>query len=417
MTKIKKLGFDAIVFGFLLFQLGEILESSFDSQIGGILVKVIGWFFILKGFSNTHKKISNNTIESTYIRLVKIYMFLCIIMIIRGYFIDYPYQWNNFPSMINHHFFKIWYILPYLMPLILTIPIQEYKFDKYIKYASVFAVVSLILIVLNFNKILNNSIMSAQGFINESSRDTSDFVYYSVFSFAVLCFTYINKRQWELQLVGIISVVVIQMLGAHRGSVVLTSLIIFVAIYTYSRYNNRNKIWSYLIVIIMCAISIYISLRFHLIDFLLERGFEDNRSHVDEALLEQMSEFELWFGKGLNGRYYCDLGTLDQRFNGWRYGTETGFYNLVLKGGYVFAILYCLLLLIPSYKGIFKSNNMLCKVGGFYIFHSFLALYPFGWLMFDLHFLIIWMLIAICMSPNYRLKNDQEIKDLFFPRI
>lgn len=57
---------------------------------------------------------------------------------------------------------------------------------------------------------------------------------------------------------------------------------------------------------------------------------EDTRSGVDEALLNQMSDTELFFGKGLNGRYFYPLSNEDH-LNGWRYGSETGFYNIVLK--------------------------------------------------------------------------------------
>lgn len=58
---------------------------------------------------------------------------------------------------------------------------------------------------------------------------------------------------------------------------------------------------------------------------------EDTRSGVDKALLQQMSDIELIFGKGLNGRYYYPLSN-DDYLGGWRYASETGFYTLILKG-------------------------------------------------------------------------------------
>ena len=60
-----------------------------------------------------------------------------------------------------------------------------------------------------------------------------------------------------------------------------------------------------------------------------ERGFENNRTLIDESMLQQMTQIELFFGKGLNGRYYLPLLD-DDYLGGWRYGSETGFYNLVL---------------------------------------------------------------------------------------
>ena len=134
---------------------------------------------------------------------------------------------------------------------------------------------------------------------------------------------------------------------------------------------------------------------------------------MDESLLSQMTDLDMIFGKGLNGRYYYPL-LEDDFLNGWRYGTETGFYNIVLKGGYVMAFTYILLLLIPAYKGIFQAHNILCNAGGFFILLSLFELYPFGWLEFSLKFLAIWMMVVLCMNPNVRNMSDLQIKQQFF---
>lgn len=130
-------------------------------------------------------------------------------------------------------------------------------------------------------------------------------------------------------------------------------------------------------------------------------------------MLRQMSDMEMIFGKGLNGRYYCPLSE-DDYLNGWRYGIETGFYNLVLKGGYLLAFTYILLLLIPAIKGIFKSKNWFTRIGGFYILFSLLSLIPFGILSFDVQFLYIWMMVSVCMNQQIRRMSDSEIKQQFF---
>ena len=65
---------------------------------------------------------------------------------------------------------------------------------------------------------------------------------------------------------------------------------------------------------------------------------------------------------------------------------------------------------------MFRSNNLLCKASGYFIFVSLLELYPFGWLMFDLKFLIIWMGVVICMNPQVRYMNDEQVYELFFER-
>ena len=149
--------------------------------------------------------------------------------------------------------------------------------------------------------------------------------------------------------------------------------------------------------------------------FVQERGLEDTRSGVDDALLSQMNEFEMLFGKGLNGRYYYPVRDLSEdNYNGYRYGSETGFMNLALKGGFIYAIIYVLLLLIPSMKGVFHSRNLLCKVLGIFIIISLLELYPHGWLRFDVKFLVIWMGVRLCMLSKYRNMNNKEIYQTFF---
>ena len=96
--------------------------------------------------------------------------------------------------------------------------------------------------------------------------------------------------------------------------------------------------------------------------------------------------------------------------------SETGYYNLVLKGGYLLAWTYILLLLYPALLGIFKSRNTLCKALGFIILLSLVELYPFGHLTFNLKFLVIWMGIAMLMSPEVRNMDDNEIRDYYFPQ-
>ena len=70
--------------------------------------------------------------------------------------------------------------------------------------------------------------------------------------------------------------------------------------------------------------------------------------------------------------------------------------------------------MIPAVKGLFMSQNFLCKAGGFFILLSLFELYPFGWLEFSVKFLIIWMMIVLCMNPEVRAMDDEEIKEHFF---
>ena len=126
-----------------------------------------------------------------------------------------------------------------------------------------------------------------------------------------------------------------------------------------------------------------------------------------------MNEYELIFGKGIYGRYYLPIDG-DMFFNGWRYEVETGFLQIVLRGGYLMAVIYVLVLLIPAIKGVFQSRNTFCKAGGLYIIYGLLSLIPYGVPEFNMKFFLFWILAVLCSSKPIRYMNDDMIKKRFF---
>lgn len=406
--------FENIVIGFVCFAFGEITKTIFESNFPQIALAIIGWYNIIKGFSSIKGNLYENEFSKSYIRLFKFYLLLCIIMIIRGYMIDYRYQWISTDGMLNFHFIQKYYILPYLMPLVCFIPWHYYKFDKIIKYATWVAIITIVSFVILFPTIFSASIKAMSGNDITGLESGIDFRFYTPFAFVTLLIAYVTNKTWRINMLGLISIILINLIAARRGSSLITAVLFIVALYFWNQYKEKSLgLQAKVISVIIIAGAAYFVLNSSLFVYIFERGMEDSRTGVDEALLEQMSPWELVFGKGLNGRYY--LAILENDYlEGWRYGSETGFFNIVLKGGYLMAFTYILLLAIPAFKGMFKSSNYLCKAGGFYILLSLFELYPFGWLEFSIKFLIIWMLIPLCLSSKVREMDDEQIKEQFF---
>lgn len=404
--------FGKITTGFFFHLLGQAIVSVTGNQIFQALICTIGWYFIIKGSS----KIKRFCIpfHGLYKLFFILYIILCIIMIVRGYMIDYNYQWISLQGLINFHFFSPYYILPYLMPLIVFIPLQSYDFRPFIKCSVAIAYISILIFVIFFKQITNNAAMQALGIGGEYGFGTTFAQIYIPVAFAVLCRKYIQNKVWLINSIGLLFALIIFAISARRGSTVITACLFLFNLYFYIKSRKGSiKIFSIFISIIILLILALFFTKSNKLSFLRERGLEDTRSGVDIALLSQMSDTELIFGKGLNGRYYYPLSN-DDYLNGWRYGSETGFYNLVLKGGYVLAYLYIILLAYPALLGIFKSKNELCKALGFYIILSLIELYPFGWLAFNMKFLIIWMGVSLCYNKSIRKLSDSEIYSFFF---
>ena len=409
--------FNHIILGFVFFALGNVINIIFKSEYLLAMFGLIGWYYIIKGYYKITQKGIKNPFPGIYKYFFYFYIAQCVVMIIRGYLIDYNYQWISIQGFINFHLFSPFYILPYIMPLIAFIPYRYYNLCLFMKYSRLFAVILIITFFFQFHQILQASLLSSQGITENNYGFGGNYIdIYIPFAFAILCKKYIPNKLWYINCIGLTVALFITLVAARRGaSAILCSLFLF-NFYILIKSKKGIKKINYIIIvtgIIICSVFYFSNSKNF--TFIRQRGIEDTRSGVDEALLNQMSKTELIFGKGLNGRYYYPLINPENDYlKGWRYGTETGFYNIVLKGGYLMAFTYILLLSYPALLGLFKSNNLLSKSFGLYILLSLLELYPFGWLSFNMKFLIIWMGVALCISSKFRNLNDLQVKQLFF---
>ena len=407
--------FNKIISGFFFHLLGQAAVAVTGNQIIQACFCTIGWFFLLKGFFQIKRNGLKLPFKPLYKFLIVSYIIVCIVMIIRGYMINYNYLWISWQGFINYHFFAPHYILPYLMPLIAFIPCKYYNLTLFIKYSITISYICIIIFTVFFQDISRISALQAIGVSDNYGFGSSFAQIYLPIAFTVLCKKYISNKIWFINSIALLLALVIFAIAARRGSVLTTSCLFLFNLYFYIKSKKgATRILTLLFsIIFICGISFYF-ITSNQFDFLRQRGLEDTRSGVDKALLNQMTETELIFGKGLNGRYYYPLNLEDDYLNGWRYGSETGFYNIVLKGGYLMAILYIILLAYPALLGIFKSKNTFCKALGFYIILSLIKLYPFGWLMFNMEFMIIWMGVSLCYNKTIRNMSEQDIYLKFF---
>lgn len=412
---IDKNPFNNIILGFVLHALGQTTNMLFSNQLFIAVFGIFGWYFIIIGYYRIAKSKLSFSFVGIYKLLFIFYLIQCIIMIIRGYTISYPYQWISTQGAINFHLFSPFYILPYLLPALVFIPIKYYDF-KFISKASIFfSIVLLFVFIIYFNKISLASTLSQKGFTDGNYGFGGNFIdIYVPFSFIVLCKKYVSLKTWIINCIGLFIAILITLISARRGgSAILALLFLFNIILFIKSQRGSKKIISIILCVFFILVSIDLFFTSDKFSYIRDRGMEDNRTGVDKELISQMDEKELIFGKGLNGRYYYPLFE-DDYLNGWRYGSETGFYNIVLKGGYVMVYTYIILLLWPALLGIFNSRNLLSKAFGFYIILSLIELYPFGWLTFNIKFVIIWIGVRLCMSKTFRQLNNYQIKNYLF---
>jgi hypothetical protein len=125
-----------------------------------------------------------------------------------------------------------------------------------------------------------------------------------------------------------------------------------------------------------------------------------------------MSTTDYIIGKGLSGTYYCP--GIDQGTNSnYRSIIETGYLNMVLKGGVVYLTLWLLMAVSAIYYGIFRSKNFLAKAGAIWISLFLLFHYPTTINTFTLQYFIFWIAIDICYSRQFRNLPEAIIQSYF----
>ena len=149
-----------------------------------------------------------------------------------------------------------------------------------------------------------------------------------------------------------------------------------------------------------------------MLNYLIDRGDADTRTGVEVYMYEDMSPVDWVIGKGIKGSYYCPVvdNVNDAEGLGYRDNIETGYLQIILKGG-IISLALLLLIFIPAvYKGFFKSRNILSKAAAMWIFLWIIYLYPSGGMVFNMNYVLVWISTGICYSDKIRDLDDETIK-------
>ncbi len=171
----------------------------------------------------------------------------------------------------------------------------------------------------------------------------------------------------------------------------LSLLIIFIgAIYATSLYKPEKSVFG----------------------FVIERGQEDTRENVEFYFNADMKTKDWIMGRGINGAYYCP-GVEETQITNYRDVIETGYLQIILKGG-IISLGLLLLITIPAViKGLFYSKNILSKGAAIWILLALLSSYPTIIHSFTLRYLLVWVSIGICYSKHIRAIPENKMKEYF----
>lgn len=352
--------------------------------------------------------------------LIRMYLFLQVITILRGLFFNY----SSLTEFLSSSFTNPYSTFAFFMPFLVFVN-PEYLDFKFLKKIMMMLVFIFIYVVIdNYQAIfLETYIIRASVEGGENYGVIVGIVGYVTSFFMLSAFLlfipkFISSKNWYIAFVCLLTSIIIVAIGARRSSLAYMGLIMIGTVYFYTRGRNTSKTFRYIMVLGVIAVLVYyissnLDTSFSLLQ---ERGLSNSRETVEGEFWQDMGDGLDWiFGRGLNGKYYAaSTSYLDSSLSVYRNLCETGYLNIILTGGVVSLIFYILILLRAAWRGWYKTNNSLTKAFSAYIIVSIVSLIPFGLLSFTLTFFVVWVGVSICNNPYYLNLTDEQIKNLYF---
>jgi hypothetical protein len=178
-----------------------------------------------------------------------------------------------------------------------------------------------------------------------------------------------------------------------------------------SRALNVFLSFCFIVLVFIIGSQVYSKTRSGLFALITERFEANTRTNVEQSFYRDMGTTDWIIGRGLSGQYFCPgIDVSGSGFTLYRSVIETGYLQIILKGG-ILSVLIILLMLIPAvFKGFFYSNNVLTKAAAIWILLFILFSIPSSVHDFSLKYLLVWLSAAICYNSDIRNMTDDEIK-------
>lgn len=217
---------------------------------------------------------------------------------------------------------------------------------------------------------------------------------------------------------GVVVIVIWMFILNERFAIAYTGLmcLFYLFFLFFEKYNLNLKI-NLLSLGLACAIIVSVLLSQvpvfkSYIDKYIFQGaiLEDTRGggSLADAVTRNMSSFEKYFGKGIDGTYrWGSMCWPPEPYI--RPNVEIGFKQLVLKGGYAMQMAFLALSLYAVYLAIFRSNNRITRYLAYIIIARLIIMTTAMIPRVGFEYFMYWIVVGGCLSSELRSFSDDEI--------
>ncbi|GAP72526.1 hypothetical protein [Candidatus Symbiothrix dinenymphae] len=363
------------------------------------------------------KLASLQNISAWYLRIV-LFLFLtwqCYI-VYHGFKFDYPY--------LKEYLFSDGYrLLPYLVPLVVFIPVKNPLFlQKLFGYIHKFGVFFLCAFPFLFF-VLTSDLSFSEQYI---------WVFAMGSGLTLLTAFYHPNKNVQIAVIVMLVGLLLATIMARRNIMLSCGCFLLFALFLIILVNKNimlaKKIGFLCLagLIGLAGYVVFVSNQDGMFSKITQKATEDSRTEVFLGFFLDMENKDIVIGKGLNGTYYAP--GIDEDWVGGRSKTnnyrdldyrvyiECGYLQLMLNGGVVYVALFLLVLLPAIVLGLVFSKNIFSKGCALVIFLWLIDMVPFGLPAFTPRYFIVWFCVALCYSKELRRMSDEQIKELLYPQ-
>ncbi len=403
-------GLNLFWYGFIIYTTFFGLSTISDAFVSASLCQgfqVLGLVLCIVGGVMTFKfKFDDKYLSSVY----SVYMAYSMIIVLRGG----AYDMVTIKKML----FSVGLgALPYFAPLVMLWPRNFIVYKKMINILIVCGVLFILFTAVFWNIVHDPNRLSLT---SQSFADVFISLLALPLSYIFLTYLYHQKGK-EMFGIGkknlfalfvMILALYLAIYRARRGAIFMLGSSLAVAGMLYFIFSKNRVMTIFMSILVFSGAALFFVGRQmpSMFSFVMERGDEDTRSGVEQYMSADMSRMDWFFGKGIHGEYFCPIVVTVDDASGYRDVIETGFLQILLKGGYT-SLLLLLMILVPAiYRGLFKSSNLLAKASAVYILLWLAFCYPSVVVGFMIHYIVLWVAVGICYSEQIRNLPDSTIK-------
>jgi hypothetical protein len=359
-----------------------------------LLIMIFG----LGGIGLSFVKLAKLTISNSYLRHVfPVFMLWQMYIIMRG-IQDFDFQ------MLLNLLFSPYYFMHYLVPLIILIPANIFFAKKTFGLFTGLSVMLFLVFFLFTNEILHTNLNFSEQVV---------WTFGTGGGFLLLTWGYHTKKIRAIALLTVLLCMVISAIMARRN-ILLTfgNFFIFSVLIVLLSSSQSIKSKTYLLTLIFVIAAVgyqfFFSYQDQLFAQITTHFGENTREIVFTAFFNDMTTRDLIIGKGFLGEYYCPGAEEGTDF---RFLIESGYLQMILKGGIVSLVLFLLIALPAVYLGIVESNNILSKAAGMIVLLWLIDMFPWGMPAINIRYILVWTCIGICYSKVIRDLSEAEIRN------